>query len=276
MTAVRNVAADPAEPPIVAAGDDVVPGYEVIAHLRRGHRLDVYDAWSSRIEARCIVKVVRPDRITEAHTARLLQREGRILHELAHPHLVRAYEIVEEPQVAVAMETLTGPNLGAVLDERRRLGPMDVALLGAQIASALRFLHQHDCVHGDVTPGNIILEAGTAKLIDLSLSGPPGPVRAGSGTRGYRAPEQARGDRQTPATDVWGLGAVLFCALTGHTHDDMPPRLREPVQALRRRLGRRARLLRIIGSCLREAPEKRASLAEVSVAFAAMVPLKEA
>ncbi len=263
-----------AEPPTVALGREVVPGYEVVAHLRRGNRLDVYDVWSTGIEARCIVKVVRPDRINEPHTARMLRREGILLRDLAHPHLVRAYEVVEEPQVAVVMETLTGPSLSAVLDVRPRLAPGDVALLGSHVVSALRYLHLHDSVHGDVTGGNIILEAGTTKLIDLSLSGPPGPVRAGSGTRGYRAPEQAAGGEQAPATDVWGLGAVLHCALTGRTYDEKP-RHPEPVQTLRRRLGLRSRLLRIIDDCLRERPEDRAPLPDVSRALAALSGLRE-
>lgn len=275
MTDVQAERAAEVEPPIVATGDHVVPGCEVIAHLRRGHRLDVYDAWSERIQARCIVKVVRPDRIAESHTSRLLRREGDLLRDLAHPHLVRAYEVIEHPQVAVIMETLTGPDLGAVLDDRSRLIPTDVALLGAQVASALRYLHAHDCIHGDVTPGNIILEGGVAKLFDLSLSGPVGPVRAGAGTRGYRSPEQTQGRIQSPATDVWGLGAVLHCALTGRLHDASPTGVRERVRAVRQGRGLAARLHVVIARCLAVAPEDRASLAETAAALGTLVALRE-
>jgi len=60
------------EPPPIPAGEDVVPGYEVIEHLSRGHALDVYDAWSSVHDARCIVKVFRPDRSGEKRTSQAL------------------------------------------------------------------------------------------------------------------------------------------------------------------------------------------------------------
>ncbi len=269
-------AAESDEPPFVAAGSEVVPGYVVIALLRRGNRLDVYDTWSTRRAARCVVKIVRPDRLTEAHTHRLLRREGQLLAELGHPHLVRAYEVVEVPQVAVVLETLTGPSLGTVLDERRVLIPNDVVLLGAQVASGLAYLHRHGCVHGDVTTNNIVLEGSMAKLLDLSLSGPPGPVRAGSGTRGYRSPEQAAGTHQSPATDVWGLGAVLHHALTGRTHDDTdPPSLSERVDAARRRFGLRATVMTVITACLEERAEDRMPMAQVAATLDGLAALQE-
>ena len=264
-----------AEPPVVATGGEIVPGYQVVAHLRRGNRLDVYDAWSRVRQTRCVVKVVRPDRVHEPHTACSLKREGRMLRDLAHPHLVRAYEVVEEPEVAVVMETLTGSDLGRVLDTRRRLAPVDVAMLGAQVGAALRYLHLHDCVHGDLTPGNIVLEGGTAKVIDLSLAGPPGPVRAGSGTRGYRSPEQTAGTRQTPATDVWGLGAVLHCALTGRTYDEPAGRAETLRAYFRRPGGRPGRLVDLVAGCLRERPEDRPSLDELSAVLDQLVALRE-
>ncbi len=265
-----------AEPPIVAAGVEVVPHYEAIALIRRGHRLDVYDAWSVQRGARCVVKVVRPDRLKEAHTQRLLRREGQLLTTLGHPHLVRAYEVVEVPQVAVVLETLTGPSLSAVLDARHRLIPRDVVLLGAQLASALAYLHGHGWVHGDVTAGNIILEGGSAKLLDLSLSGPPGPVRAGSGTRGYRSPEQSAGTQQSAATDVWSLGAVLHEALTGRTPDDQGRlSVRDRLAAARRRTGVSTTMTQLIGNCLREEIAERIPLADLRTTLDRLAAVRE-
>ena len=263
------------EPQIVAPGTELVTGYEVVSHLRRGHRLDVYDVWSLDRRARCIAKLVRPDRVGERHTWVSLRNEGRLLRDLSHPHLVRAYEVIETPQTVVIMETLTGPTLADVLHEHGCLAPPDVARLGAQLASALRYLHRHDCVHGDLTSGNVVLEAGIAKVIDLSLSGPPGPVRAGSGTRGFRSPEQSDGTAQSPATDVWGLGAVLHRALKGRTYDDPPGR----TEGLRARLwdfgGRRGPLTDLVAGCLRKRPEDRLSLDELSEVLNGLVALRE-
>lgn len=267
------------EPPTVAPGVELVPGYQVVAHLRRGRRLDVYDAWSTHRQARCVVKLVRPDRVAEPHTAVFLRREGELLRDLAHPHLVRVYELVEEPQLAVVMETLTGPSLADAIDERGRLHPTDVALIGAQLASALRYLHLHGCIHGDVTPGNILLEGGTTKLIDLSLSEPPGPLRPGTGTSGYQAPEQVDGGEQTAATDVFGLGAVLLEALTGYTYDEPAPRWPRDVvlRARQLRIRGQLRLVRqVIDGCMRPDPGDRLTLTEVTGGFGALVELLEA
>ncbi len=264
-------------PPLAAPGTQLLPGYEVVSHLRRGSRLDVYDAWSTSREARCVVKLVRPDRIREPHTTLFLRREGNLLLELSHPHLVRVYEVVEEPQLAVVMETLTGATLENIIEQRGILAVTDVALLGLQLASALRYLHLHGCVHGDVTSGNVVLEGGTTKLIDLSLAGEPGPLTPGTGTRGYQAPEQVAGGDQTQATDVFGLGAVLLEALTGHTYNDPPrgwPRAREKVLSRGPRARDRHQVQQVIGGCLAHLPGDRPTLAEVTDVLGSLVQVK--
>jgi serine/threonine protein kinase len=139
--------------------------------------------------------------------------EGRLLTELKHPHLVRGYEVFTDPP-AVVLETLTGATLAALLDDGP-LGVPDTALLGLQLVSVLGYLHRQGWLHLDVKPSNIVVEQGRATLIDLSLVGRPGSGRAGAGTRGYLAPEQAVGENLSAATDVWGLAVTLVEALTG-------------------------------------------------------------
>ena len=140
-----------------------------------------------------------------------------------HPHIVRAYELRNEPEPCLIMETITGESVSHLLERHGGpLDPSDVALLGLHVGSALRYLHGHGVLHLDVKPGNVIAEAGRAKLIDLSLARPPGPGVEGAGTWSYLAPEQARGDVLSAATDVWGLGAVLFEAARGEPAFDDP------------------------------------------------------
>ena len=77
-------------------GDAVASGYEVLEHLSRGRALDVYDAWSLERDCRCVAKVVRPDRQDPARP-QAAGPGGRLLLGLAHPHIVRAYELRRRP-----------------------------------------------------------------------------------------------------------------------------------------------------------------------------------
>jgi eukaryotic-like serine/threonine-protein kinase len=181
-----------------------VKGYELIAHLHRGHAYDVYDAWSHERGCRVVLLTLRPDR---RRGGRALVREGRLLQRLAHPHLVRAYEVRRRPPLVV-LETLGGSTLAALLEDGP-LEPEDAIQLGLQLSSAVRYLHRRGWLHLDLKPSNLIADGGRLKVIDLSIAQRPGRIRAGTGTERYMAPEQERGDRVGPPADVWGIGAVL-------------------------------------------------------------------
>lgn len=189
-------------------------GYRGLRLLARGRRMETWDAYDEARDARCVVKVLRPERAGEQRVRDAVLREGEIVTTLAHPHLVRGYAVVEEPLPAVVLETLRGATLAAVVEDAA-LDLPDVALLGLQLSSVLGWLHRHDWLHLDLKPANVVVEHGKAVLIDLSLAGRPGPARAGAGTPGYLAPEQARGDHVGPATDVWALGITLLESLSG-------------------------------------------------------------
>jgi serine/threonine protein kinase len=209
--------------PPSAPGEPIAPGYEVIEHLRRGNDLDVYDAWSHERMARCVVKALRPDRLGKQSARRALLLEGELLRKLTHPHIVRAYEVRTDPTPLVVLETLGGETLAHMIDSGEEATTADVAHLGLHLGSALHHLHAHGHLHLDLKPSNVIAEGGRAKLLDLSLARPPGRVSAGMGTWHYLAPEQARGDVVSAATDVWGLGATLFETATGEAPFDDDP-----------------------------------------------------
>jgi serine/threonine protein kinase len=218
--------------PALEPGTALAPGYEVIAHLSRGRRLDVYDAWDRQRGCRCVIKALRPERLDDMHARESLLEEGRLLCRLSHPHLVRGYETLAVPEPLVIMETLGGQTLAHMLETDGTLSVADAAQLGLQLGSAVRYLHANGVLHLDLKPSNIVAEAGRARLIDLSVARAPGPAPAEVGTWCYMAPEQVRGGILGTATDVWGIGAVLFEAtvgeapfedLTGHdTSEDFP------------------------------------------------------
>jgi eukaryotic-like serine/threonine-protein kinase len=234
-------------------GREVAPGVRVLGHLFRSRLLDVYDAFSEPRACRVVVKTVRPDHLGDRRTRARLLREGRLLRRLAHPHLVRAYDVRDGARPVVVLETLGGETL-----ERRaarRLGAGDLAHLGTHLASALAYLHGEGVLHLDLKPTNVIADGGLAKVIDLSLAHAPGRVAAGRGTWCYMAPEQARGGEVGPAADVWGLGIVLLEAALGDNpfaeFDVEHPQLgrRAPRLATRRRR-MPAALAGLVDSCL--------------------------
>lgn len=253
-------------------------GVRVLEHLHRSNRLDVYDAWCERRACRVIVKTLRPDRLAEPKAVRALVREGRLLRRLAHPHLVRAYEVREAPRPAVVMETLTGATLEHLVREQRPLSGGELGVVGEQLASALGYLHAEGILHLDLKTANVVAESGRAKVIDLSHAKPAGRMRPGNGTWFTMAPEQVRGGEVGPAADVWGLGVVLHEAATGRAPlidlaaelDSDTPQLEGRVPLLR---GLRPRLPRgltcAIDASLEPDPAARPTMAELGEACAA-------
>lgn len=257
-------------PPILPAAAELLPGYSVISHLSRGKKLDVYDVWSAERDCRCVAKVLRPDCRGDRAARRRLVQEGRLLLGASHPNIVRAYELVRRPQLAVILETLTGETLANVVSRRARgLSRSEVAFLGLHTASAVRYLHARNVIHMDLKPSNLVSHPdGRAIVIDLSICARPGLLRKRRGTGLYMAPEQFGGQRVGFPADVWGLGMVLFIAAAG-----IPPYLRrEPdtrVASLREHRPRFPEpLLDLVDSCLATDPDRRPQLAEVTAVLA--------
>lgn len=257
--------------------------YELLDHIHRSRGFDVYDAWSGERRCRVVIKAPRPDRVDDHVLLERLEREGRLLYRLMHPHILRGYELLPSPVPAIVTETLRGETLSHLL-ESRRLSATEAAVLGLQLSSAIAYLHEQGYLHLDLKPSNIVVDAGRAIVIDLSLARKPGNGSPGLGTWYYLAPEQAAGGTLDTEADVWGIGAVLFEALTGRapfedeedgsfttTDEDEPdayPQLttRAPrIGSLRPRLP--ASLASIVDGCLEPDPDSRPSVSELAAAL---------
>jgi serine/threonine protein kinase len=257
----------------VAPGEELLPGYRVVELMAHGRRLDTYDALDVDRDCRVVVKVLREDRLDDRRVVEATLQEGRLVTTLAHPHLVRGFEVMEVPRPAMVLETLTGATLDALVEDGS-LPTGDVTQLGLQLVSVLSYLHRRAWLHLDVKPSNVVVQHGRAVLIDLSLAGRPGTGRAGAGTRGYLAPEQALGRGLSPATDVFGLGATLHECLTGDLPfgDEATWESRRRLPLVHRRPPRRPgdlpddvpeELARLLVNCLALDPAERPSLSRV-------------
>lgn len=207
-TAVRSESGAPIAP--------VVPGYTLEARLGRGGSGEVWRAVPRRGGPAVAVKVlVAGDPERQA-------REAGLLGALDHPHLVRLLEVVHQPQrggaprVALVLELLPGGSLAALLARRGRLRPGEVVTTIAPVAAALAHAHGNGVVHGDLSPGNIVFTAeGRPVLTDLGVARVLGETAAGEVTPAYVDPTVARGGAPGPASDVFGVAAAAFHALTG-------------------------------------------------------------
>jgi eukaryotic-like serine/threonine-protein kinase len=168
------------------------------------------------------------------------------------------------------LETLGGERLDvAIAYGTRRMPAVEVAEIGVQLCSAVGYLHRHGWLHLDLKPTNIIVDVGIVKLFDLSLARRPGRGKLRYGTAGYLSPEQVSGAEFTEATDVFGLGCVLYAAATrrspeaGRDGSPVPP----PVRAHRRLP---ATLAAAIDAALAEAPGDRPSVRELAASCSAV------
>ncbi|AYD89722.1 kinase [Actinomyces sp. 2119] len=169
------------------------------------------------------------------------------LRSLRHRALVAVRHVVALPShhVGVAVDLVDGVSLDVVLAARGRLSASQLALLLDELGSALAHLHEHGCVHGDVSAGNVVVtQEGRPVLIDLFGS----VMEAGTGD--CAPPERRSGGPATPAADVYALAALLRqCAGAGGAAGD----------------GRRARRVdRLLADALSSAPEDRPSARDLA------------
>ena len=194
---------------------------EVLGH---GGMAIVYRAWDEELERPVAVKVLADNLARDEPLRRRFLREARTAARLAHPNIVELYDSGEQDgRLYIVMEYLKGETLAEILGRRRTLPAAEATPLTLQICAGLEHAHSRGIVHRDVKPQNLLVQGdGTLKIADFGIAKPDGATtltEAGGiiGTAAYLAPEQLAGDRITPATDIYALGAVVYEMLTGRT-----------------------------------------------------------
>jgi serine/threonine protein kinase len=204
-------------------GDEIAPGRTVLKPIGGGTAYEVLLVWDDRLFSIMVAKVVRPNRLEDERTMRGLGREADALRELAHPCLIRGFDaVLEPPYPHVLIEHLEGPTLRRLLKRDGPLPQEQLLPLALHVAAVLHYLAEEEIVHLDVKPDNIVMGV-PPRLIDLSVARPferARRIEGAIGTDPYMAPEQCgTPDRRGSiggATDVWGLGATVYHAVTGH------------------------------------------------------------
>jgi serine/threonine-protein kinase len=194
--------------------------YQVLYKIGAGGMATVYLADDERLGRQVAIKRLRAESSEDA--AERFRREAQLAASLNHPNVVTVYDILsDEDAVLIVMEYVAGSDLGRRLKKRDPIPRERSLAILADVASGLDHAHGHGVVHRDVKPSNVLLgERGEAKLTDLGVAKvleDTSSTRSGAlpGTPLYMAPEQLRGERVSPATDIYSLGLIAFQMLSG-------------------------------------------------------------
>jgi WD40 repeat protein len=248
--------------------------YELLELIGQGGMGVVYRARQNSLAREVAVKLLAAGPWASPDFIQRFEREAQSAARMQHPNIVPIHEIgAHEDLNFFSMRLVNGGSLAQKLAKNGPLPPREAARLLRSVADAVDYAHRFEVLHLDLKPGNVLLDDsgeplvadfGLAKRLDDTLAVDSTEV---SGTPSYMAPEQAQVEAQclTKATDIYGLGAILYECLTGRppftgssAHDtlrqvtnDAPKRPRELQRAIPKDLEA------ICLKCLEKEPSKR-------------------
>ena len=216
---------DPARPDQLSKGPRRVGRYELRGELGRGGVGVVYAAWDTELQRDVALKVLLAGGFASAEARRRFVAEARAAGGLHHVHIVRIFDMGEvEEQPWFAMERVFGPSLEEVIASGGPLPLEEAARIGAAVAAAVAHAHAAGVAHRDLKPGNVLLDGdGHPRIADFGLARSLTDARQLTataqilGTPSYMPPEVARTEAKIDwiRADVYGLGALLYAAITG-------------------------------------------------------------
>jgi serine/threonine-protein kinase len=207
-----------------STGQGKLGKYDLRGVLGRGAMGTVYDGWDAAIERRVAIKTVRLADADDEETAEALarfKREAQAAGRLSHPNIVGVYDYGETDQIAyIVMEFVEGRSLKSLLDQERRLPPVEAVEIMTQVLAGLAYSHARGVIHRDVKPANMMLTSeGQVKIADFGIarieSSNMTSVGTVMGTPAYMPPEQFLGEPVDARSDIYAAGVMLYHLLTG-------------------------------------------------------------
>ncbi|EGD77012.1 CAMK/CAMKL protein kinase [Salpingoeca rosetta] len=197
-----------------------LPDYELKKTLGEGAFAKVKQAVHRISGISVAIKIIFKDNITADYVRDNLHREGALMRQLHHPHIIKLYEIIEtEDLYCLVMELATG---GEVLDyivAHGSLSEKEVRKYCRQMVQAIDHLHKADIVHRDLKTENLLLDHNlNLKLVDFGLSNSirdKTTLETMCGSPAYTAPELLGGKQYGKPVDIWSIGVNMYAMLTG-------------------------------------------------------------
>lgn len=202
--------------------------YQIETLIGHGSMADVYLARHVDLGIPVAVKIIHLHLLSQPVFLERFKREAEVMAALRHPHIVRLYEVICQPEMAaIVMEYLPGGTLEARLAQHRSPGealPLaEVVKWMEALCGAVDFAHRRNLVHRDLKPANILFrETDEPVLTDFGLAFLSDQSRLShsnsiTGTPAYLSPEQARGVSGDERSDIYSLGVILYEMLVGQT-----------------------------------------------------------
>ncbi|KAJ6784231.1 hypothetical protein PWT90_01809 [Aphanocladium album] len=153
-----------------------------------------------------------------------LLQEADILRQLKHPNILTYVDAVWSPHTLYLFtELASGGDLLSYINQRETIPEFDARIIVRQITRALHWLHKRNIVHRDLKPENVLLACSPriayqrVMLSDFGSCALPisNKLKTNVGTQNFQAPEVVRGDKQSPAADIWSLGVISMLLVSG-------------------------------------------------------------
>lgn len=205
---------------------DTLGAYRLEEQIGQGAMGSVFRACRADTGAEVALKVVRSDLAADDRYRQRFLHEARAASEVQHPHLVDVLDAGEvEGRQFLAMRFVRGRRLEEHIGDGAFRSVTKILRVAAEIGGALDALHAVGLIHRDIKASNIMLDDdsdGAAALTDFGLAKGTGYAeltRPGQivGTLDYLAPERIRGEQASAASDIYGLGCVMYECVSGHT-----------------------------------------------------------
>lgn len=198
--------------------------YSLIAPVGGGGMATVYKARDNILGRIVAVKILREQYAEDEPFVARFRREAQSAANLTHPNIVSVYDVGQSDDIHyIVMEFVAGQSLKELLNKTNGQPlPLERAVnIAAQILAGLEYAHRSGLIHRDIKPQNVLLTGdGTVKVTDFGIAKSVSDLSltdAGMalGTAHYFSPEQAKGERVTPQSDIYALGVTLFEMITG-------------------------------------------------------------